>query len=128
LIKLARSKELTDAQQQKILKNLIAALEGEDRFQRMGVLMALPDLGPLAASALPAVEKIVNDEASGPGRLHEMAKGVADRIRAQAAPASDTNQLREEIRRHGCSATRRNYASDWTGMRRRRGPRNDMSH
>ena len=69
--------------------------------------LALPDLGPLAAAALPAVEKIVNEEAAlGPGRLQQMAKRIVDRIRAQAKPASEPsagsaelNQLRDQIKR-----------------------------
>jgi aminopeptidase N len=102
LTEAARSKKLTDAQRQKVLKALTAALETDDRFLRFNVLSALPDLGPLAQSALPAVDKIAQDESEG--RMREMAKNIADRIRANAkgsaAPAStELAQLREEVKR-----------------------------
>lgn len=102
LTQLARSKTLAEPQRQQILKILVAALEMDDRFSRFGVLTALQDLGPLAVSALPAVEKIVRDEPEG--RFKEMAKGVAEKIRAQASAApsvasAELGQLRDEVKR-----------------------------
>jgi aminopeptidase N len=104
LTKLAGGKELSDAQRQKILTLFVEALKSEDRFQRLGALLALPELGPLAASALPIVDKIVSEESTlGPGHIHDLAKGAADRIRAQSKPAStaaatELDQLRQEIK------------------------------
>jgi aminopeptidase N len=98
LVELVRSKQLTDAQRQQIVKSFVTTLEETDRSSRFAVLRALPELGPLAASALPVVEKMIQDE-SRP-RLKEMLKGVADKIRAQAGttPATaELNQLREEV-------------------------------
>jgi aminopeptidase N len=100
---LAKSKRLTDAQRQKILKNFLAVLEGDNRFQRFGVLQALPDLGPAASSALPALDKIVRD--SPEGRMRDMVKGVADKIRAlpnsgaATAASTELSQLREQLKR-----------------------------
>jgi ubiquinone biosynthesis protein UbiJ len=101
LASLAKSKSLTDAQRQQILKNFLAVLEGDNRFQRFGVLQALPDLGPAASSALPALDKIVKD--SPEGRMRDMVKGVADKIRANSGSATaaptELNQLREQVKR-----------------------------
>ena len=68
------------------MKTLVSVLEANDLFSRFGVLQALPELGPLAASALPALDKIIRDEPEG--RLKEMVKGAADKIRAQAGTAT----------------------------------------
>jgi aminopeptidase N len=102
LTEVAKNKNLTDAQKQLILKPLTEALEKDDRFLRFTILNSLPNLGPLAASTLPAVDKLVADAPDG--RVKEMAKGIADRIRAQANPtagggSAEVNQLREEIKK-----------------------------
>jgi aminopeptidase N len=104
LIPMTKSKQLTDAQRQQIVKLLVEALESNQGFGRFRILMALPDLGPLAASALPAIDKIVAEASEGfmRGRVKE----IADKIRAQAkteinpaASSSDVNQLRDEVKR-----------------------------
>jgi aminopeptidase N len=102
LTQVAQNKSLTDPQRQQILKPLSEALESDDRFLQFTILNALPTLGPLASSTLPAVDKIVNEAPDG--RIKEMAKGVADKIRAQstagpAAASLELSQLREEIKR-----------------------------
>lgn len=102
LTEVAKNKDLTEAQKQQILKPLTAALENDDRFLRFTILNALPELGPLAASTLPAVDKLVAEAPDG--RVKEMAKGVADRIRAQTTGGStgasaELGQLREEIKK-----------------------------
>jgi aminopeptidase N len=102
LTQMAKNPKLTAAQRQRILKILLAALESDDRFQRFGVLTALPDMGPAAVAALPTLEKIQRETPEG--RMRDMVKGVADRIRTQAngAPTDSTaelSQLREEIKR-----------------------------
>jgi aminopeptidase N len=102
LTEVAKNKNLTDAQKQQILKPLTEALERDDRFLRFTILNSLPNLGPLAASTLPAVDKLVAEAPDG--RVKEMAKGVADKIRAQAPAGSGTtsgelSQLREEIKK-----------------------------
>jgi aminopeptidase N len=102
LTEVAKNKNLTDAQKQQILKPLTEALERDDRFLRFTILNSLPNLGPLAASTLPAVDKLVAEAPDG--RVKEMAKGVADRIRAQSPGGSTTTsveltQLREEVKK-----------------------------
>jgi HEAT repeat protein len=102
LTEVAKNKSLTDAQKQQILKPLTEALERDDRFLRFTILNSLPNLGPLAASTLPAVDKLVAEAPDG--RVKEMAKGVADRIRAQSPGGSTTTsaeltQLREEVKK-----------------------------
>jgi hypothetical protein len=98
LTEVARNKDLTEAQKQQILKPLTEALQRDDRFLRFTILNTLPELGPLAASTLPAVDKLVAEAPDG--RVKEMAKGVADRIRAQTTGgSSDLGQLREEIKK-----------------------------
>jgi len=102
LTEVAKNKDLTEAQKQQILKPLTEALQKDDRFLRFTILNSLPELGPLAASTLPAVDKLVADAPEG--RVKEMAKGVADRIRAQASATSgsrpaELTQLRDEIRK-----------------------------
>jgi aminopeptidase N len=102
LTEVAKNKDLTEAQKQQILKPLTEALQKDDRFLRFTILNSLPELGPLAASTLPAVDKLVADAPEG--RVKEMAKGVADRIRAQASAPSgsrpaELTQLRDEIRK-----------------------------
>jgi aminopeptidase N len=102
LTDMAKAKSLTDPQRQQILKALSEALESDDRFLRFTILNALPNLGPLALSTLPAVDKLVKEAPDG--RIKEMAKSVADRIRAQSSAGSgaasqEISQLREEIKR-----------------------------
>jgi aminopeptidase N len=102
LTEVAKNKDLTEAQKQKILKPITEALEKDDRFLLFTILNTLPNLGPMAASTLPALDKLVADAPDG--RVKEMAKGVADRIRALANPGAgsgpaELNQLREEIKK-----------------------------
>jgi aminopeptidase N len=102
LSQLAKGKRLTDEQRQQIVKTLVAALETDDMGSRVAALQALPDLGPLAASALPLLDKMAEDQSrSG---LRRMIKAAADRIRTQSGAATTTdaselNQLREEVKR-----------------------------
>src|SRR5262249_13481384 len=58
LVELAKNKDLTEAHKQIILKPLTEALEHDDRFLRFTILNALPNLGPMAASTLPAIDKL----------------------------------------------------------------------
>jgi aminopeptidase N len=102
LAELARSKRLTEPQRQEIMKVLVAALESDDLFARFAVLQALPEMGPSATAALPALEKIMQNESRG--RVKDRVKEVADKIRAAAGAASalestELNQLREQVRR-----------------------------
>ncbi len=102
LTQVAQNKKLTDEQRQKVLKILTDSLENDDRFLRFSVLRALQDLGPLASSTLPAVDKIAQDAPDE--RMREMAKNVAEHIRTQSKPPAATastelNQLREEVKR-----------------------------
>jgi hypothetical protein len=102
LSELAKGKRLSDGDRQQVVKTLVSALDGEDLLSRMAVLQALPELGPLAASALPKLDKMAQDESRS--RAKEMIRGVAARIRAQAgaaspAEASELTRLREEVRR-----------------------------
>jgi aminopeptidase N len=102
LSQLAKGKRLTDEQRQQIVKTLIAALETEDLLSRGAALQALPELGSLATSALPLLDKMAQEQSrSG---FQRMIKATADRIRAQSgalptAEASELNRLREEVKR-----------------------------
>jgi hypothetical protein len=102
LSQLAKGKRLTDEQRQQIVKTLVTALETDDLSSRVAALQALPDLGPLATSALPLLDKMAQEQSrSG---LQRMIKAAADRIRAQSgavgtAEASELNRLREEVKR-----------------------------
>jgi aminopeptidase N len=102
MTQLAQNKNLTEPQRQQILKPLSEALESDDRFLRFTILNTLTNLGPLAASTLPAVNKLASE--SPDGRIQNLAKSVAEKIRAQspASPAQtspELSQLREEIKR-----------------------------
>lgn len=102
LSQLAKSKLLTDAQRQQIVKPLIAALESDDMFSRVAAIRALPDLGPLASPALPVLDKMAQEE-SRSGMIR-MVKAAADRIRGLSGTGSTTqagelNRLRDEIKR-----------------------------
>ena len=102
LSQLAKAKRLTNEQRQQIVKTLVAALETDDLMSRVAVLQALPELGPLAASALPLLDKMAQEQ-SRSGFIRQI-KATADRIRAQsgagtAAEANELNRLREEVKR-----------------------------
>ena len=69
---------------------------------QFAVLSASTDLGPMASTLLPAVEKLSRDASNE--RIRELAKQTADKIRSQdksAATSSSTEvkQLREEVER-----------------------------
>jgi aminopeptidase N len=99
---LAKSKRLKDEQRQQIVKTLMAALESDDQFSRVAAIRALPDLGPMANSALPLLDKMAQEQSrSG---LRRIIKETADKIRAQSganasADASEVNRLRDEVKR-----------------------------
>lgn len=102
LSQLAKSKRLTDAQRQQIVKPLIAALESDDLSSRVAALRALPELGALAAPALPVLDKMAQEE-SRSGTIR-MVKAAAERIRTQSgtgptAQAGELDRLRDEIKR-----------------------------
>jgi aminopeptidase N len=102
LSQLAKGKRVTDEQRQQIVKSLVAALETDDLASRVTVLQTLPELGPLATSALPLLDKMAQEQSrSG---LKRTIKAAADRIRAQSGAvttgeASELNRLREEVKR-----------------------------
>jgi ubiquinone biosynthesis protein UbiJ len=100
LAQLAKSKGLSDAQRQQIVKTLVGGLETDDQIVRFTVLQTLPDLGPQAALALPALDKLAQSESrSG---VKNRIKSVASRIRAQSgstAGGSDVDQLRGQVNR-----------------------------
>jgi aminopeptidase N len=100
LAQLAKSKSLSDAERQQIVKTLVGGLETDDVFARFTLLQTLPELGPQAAAALPALDKLAETESrSG---VRNRIKSVASRIRAQSgAPGGgdDVTQLRDQVRR-----------------------------
>jgi aminopeptidase N len=100
LAQLAKSKGLSDGQRQQIVKTLVGGLDTDDAFVRLALLQSLPDLGPQAALALPALDKLAQSESrSG---VRNRIKSVASRIRAQSgstAGGSEVNQLREQVQR-----------------------------
>jgi aminopeptidase N len=103
LVPFARNKNLTDAQRKQIVKNVVDALEGGDGFARFRLLNTLPELGPLAEAALPALDKMAQD--TNYGRMRDAVKRVADEIRAKTKPSSaasappDLKELQEQIKR-----------------------------
>ena len=102
LSQLAKSKNLKNEQSQQIVKTLVAALETDDLLSRVTALRALPELGPLATSALPLLDRMAQD-ASRSGYKRTI-KEAADRIRAESgatttADAGELNRLREEVKR-----------------------------
>jgi len=102
LSQLAKGNRLTDEQRQQIVKTLVAALETDDLASRTTALQALPDLGALATSALPLLDKMAEEQSrSG---VKRMIQGTAARIRAQSgaamtAEAGELNRLRDEVKR-----------------------------
>ena len=100
LAQLAKSKSLSDAERQQIVKTLVGGLETDDVFARFTLLQTLPELGPQAAAALPALDKLAETESrSG---VRNRIKSVASRIRAQSgAPGGgdDVTQLRDQVKR-----------------------------
>jgi aminopeptidase N len=102
LSQLAKSKSLKDEHRQQIVKALVTALDTDDLSSRMAALQALPELGPLATSALPTLDKMAED-ASRSG-YRRMIKIAADRIRAGSAAvtnadAGELTRLRDEVKR-----------------------------
>ena len=99
---LAKSRRLKDEQRQQIVKTLMTALESDDQFSRVSAIRALPELGSLATSALPLLDKLAQEQSrSG---LRRIIKEAADKIRAQSgaattAEASELNRLRDEVKR-----------------------------
>jgi aminopeptidase N len=97
---LAKSKNLSDAQRQQIVKTFVAELDSDDMFARFTLLQTLPELGPQAAAALPALDKLAQTESrSG---VKNRIKSVAARIRAQSgstAGGNEVSQLRDEVKR-----------------------------
>src|SRR5262249_37272571 len=102
LSQLAKSKGLKNDQRQQIVNTLVAGLDTDDLSSRMAALQALPELGPLATAALPALDKMAQD-ASRSG-YQRMIKSTADRIRAESGASTTTNagelnRLRDEVKR-----------------------------
>jgi aminopeptidase N len=103
LTQLLQKAKPNDDQRQQILKALTTALEEDNGATRFFVINALPDLGPLASSTLPALDKISRDDANA--RLRDLAKRTAEKIRSSSKPdssvadATQVKQLREEVDR-----------------------------
>jgi HEAT repeat protein len=101
LAQLAKKGKLTDPQRQQLIKPLVAALDSDSRFLRFTVLASLPELGPLASAALPALDKMSKEETNE--RMREMVKNAAEKIRGKPKPASSSSadeigKLREEVK------------------------------
>jgi len=102
LSQLAKSKRMTDEHRKQIVDMLLGALKSEDRMKRFSAIRALPELGALAAPALPTLDKLAQDQSLG--RMSQMIKSAADKIRAESGskPASDVSEvsrLRDEVKR-----------------------------
>jgi aminopeptidase N len=102
LIQLAQKAKLSDAQRQRVVAELTAALQRDDTPAHFTILMALSDLGPLAQPLLPALEELLRKEPSA--RVREFAQREIDKVRAQAkagsaAPSDEVKQLREKVER-----------------------------
>jgi hypothetical protein len=99
---LVQKAKLTEEHRKQIQALLVDSLQGDDMMVQFVVLGASTELGPMASTLLPAVEKL-SREASNE-RIRELAKQTAERIRSQdksaAAPTSaEVKQLREEVER-----------------------------
>lgn len=79
LVQLVKSKKLSDAQKQQVLKTFITALSSDDQIHHFSVLGALPELGSISSEAIPAVEKLV--ETAPAGNLQDTAKSTLKKIR-----------------------------------------------
>jgi aminopeptidase N len=102
LIRLVQKAKLNEGQSKQIGGLLVDALQGDDMMTHFVVLGAATDLGPLASSILPAVEKLSRDASNE--RIRELAKQTAEKLRSQdqtaAAPVSaEVKKLREEVER-----------------------------
>jgi aminopeptidase N len=100
LTQFVRKAKLSDEQSKQIETLLAEGLQGDDMMTQFVVLNATTELGPLASSLLPAVEKLSRDGSNE--RIRELAKQTAEKIRGQdksaAAPATaEVKQLREEV-------------------------------
>ncbi len=87
LIQLVRAKKLNEEQNKQVLKSFITVLEGEDRFLQFGVINALPDLGPLALQAVPALEKMATN--SSTGTSSELVKNAIAKIKSNNKAAAE---------------------------------------
>jgi aminopeptidase N len=87
LIKLLQSTEPRTEQRRDVLKTYMAALEGGSGPVRSTVLPGLSNLGAMATSALPLLDKMSRDEPNE--FLRRTARETADKIRgnSKAAPA-----------------------------------------
>ncbi len=100
LAQLAKSKKVSDGQREQIVKTLVANLDTDDSTVRLSVLLTLPDLGPLAALALPTLEKQAQTESRS--AVKNRLRSMVTRIRAQTSSTASGNeviQLRDEVKR-----------------------------
>src|SRR5262249_5637061 len=86
LAQVAKSKKVSDGQREQIVRALVANLDTDDSTVRLSVLLTLPDLGPLAALALPTLEKQAQTESRS--AVKNRLRSMVTRIRAQASPAA----------------------------------------
>jgi aminopeptidase N len=93
---LAKEPNLSDEQRNKIVKTVSACLEKEDRRTVFAAVNTLRDMGKAAASTLPALEALEQNEADG--RIRNMVKGAIEQIKkAGDTPSDDSKRLREEL-------------------------------
>jgi aminopeptidase N len=102
LIRLAQKAKLNEEQTKQIQGALLDSLQGDDMMVQFVVLGASTELGPMASTLLPAVEKLSRDASNE--RIREIAKQTAEKIRSQdksgnAPAAAEVKQLREEVER-----------------------------
>lgn len=107
LVQLAQKAKPNEAQTKQIVGVFTSALDGDaDRIARhdvqapLIVMVALRDAtGPLAAAALPAVEKISREATDE--RIRNLARTTAERLRAADKPSAsdEVKKLREEVDR-----------------------------
>lgn len=79
VVQLIKSKKLSDAQNQAIVKSFANTLQSEDQFLHFGMLDALQEMGKAAEPALSVVEKLA--ESLPAGNLKETAKKTVEKIR-----------------------------------------------
>lgn len=102
LVQLVQKANLNEAQRKQIQAILVDSLQGDNMMVHFVVLNAATELGPMASTLLPAVEKLSRDASNE--RIREMAMQTAEKIHSQdkdaTAPTSaEVKKLREEVER-----------------------------
>jgi aminopeptidase N len=102
LVQVVQKAKLSEEQRKQIQEILVDSLQGDNMMVQFVVLNAATEMGPMASTLLPAVEKLSRDASNE--RIRELAKQTVEKIRSQdknATPSTsaEVKQLREEVER-----------------------------